>query len=167
MKKTTKITLTLFLLLIALAVPLYIYTHPESMKTDTLQITGNVGNPVTIELSQLQNYGSLTMQVTLSSSSRPSDNGIFNYTGVVLSDLLEQAQMSANASSVYIQALDGYGTTISIQDAVNSNTILAYQKDSAPLIPLKEGGEGPIRLIIGADPYAQRWIRGVAVIEVR
>jgi DMSO/TMAO reductase YedYZ molybdopterin-dependent catalytic subunit len=81
--------------------------------------------------------------------------------------LLEQAHVSANATSVYIQAADGYGTTISIQGSQNTNTILAYQKDGAPLTTLSAWGEGPIRLIIGNDEFAQRWIRGVAIIEVK
>jgi DMSO/TMAO reductase YedYZ molybdopterin-dependent catalytic subunit len=166
-KKPTKITLILFVLLVISVVPLYIYTHPDSAKADALQITGNVGTPLAVELSQLQNYSPLTMQITLSSSSRPSENGVFNYTGVPLKDLLAQAGASTNASSVYIQALDGYGTTITIQEAIDSNTILAYQKDSVLLSALKDGGEGPVRLIIGDDVYAQRWIRGVAIIEVR
>ena len=102
----------------------------------------------------------------MSSSSRPSDNGVFNYTGVTLKTLLEQAQVSANATSVYIQASDGYGTNIPIKDAMNSKTIIAYQKNGASLIPLKDDGEGPLRLVIGSDQYAQRWVRGVAAIQV-
>ena len=102
----------------------------------------------------------------MSSSSRISDNGVFNYTGVTLRTLLEQANVSTNATSAYIQASDGYGTTIPIQDAMNQNTIIAYQKNGVPLMALKDDGEGPLRLIIGSDQYAQRWIRGVTIIEV-
>jgi DMSO/TMAO reductase YedYZ molybdopterin-dependent catalytic subunit len=81
--------------------------------------------------------------------------------------LLEQANVSLNASSVYIQAVDGYGTTISVQEAMASNTLLVYEKDGMLLEDLKDGGEGPLRLIIGNDVYAQRWIRGVAIVEVQ
>jgi DMSO/TMAO reductase YedYZ molybdopterin-dependent catalytic subunit len=49
---------------------------------------------------------------------------------------------------------------------VNQNTIIAYQKDGATLTALKAGGEGPLRLIIGNDQYAQRWVKGVVAIEV-
>ncbi len=167
LKKSTKIALSFFLFLVILAVPLYIYTHPENVNAYTLSIKGNVDNPQEIELSQLQSYPTLTIQITLSSSSRPSENGVFNYTGVTLKSLLEQANVSSNASSVYIQAVDGYGTTISIQEAMDSNTLLAYEKDGMLLENLKDGGEGPLRLIIGNDVYAQRWIRGVAIVEVQ
>jgi DMSO/TMAO reductase YedYZ molybdopterin-dependent catalytic subunit len=133
----------------------------------SIEIRGAVGDTGNFTYSQLEAFAPVTVQVTLSSSSRPADNGVFNYTGVPLQVLLEEAHISADAASVYVQAADGYGTTIPIQDAQNSGTILAYQKDGAPLTALSEGGEGPIRLIIGADEFAQRWVRGVSVIEVR
>ena len=92
--------------------------------------------------------------------------GVLSHPAASGVTLLEQAQISANASSVYVQAVDGYGATISIEDAQNEKTILAYQKDGEALTLLSSGGEGPVRLIMGADQYAQRWVRGVSVIEV-
>jgi DMSO/TMAO reductase YedYZ molybdopterin-dependent catalytic subunit len=167
MKTAAKITLILFVLLVALAVPLYYYTRSTSVQEGTLQIKGQVSNPMNITLSQLQTtYTPLTIQVTLSSSSHASDNGVFNYTGIPLKDLLSQANVSPNATIVYIQASDGYGATITMQEATSQNTIIAYQKDGAPLSALKDGGEGPLRLIIGSDKYAQRWVRGVVAIEL-
>jgi hypothetical protein len=50
---------------------------------------------------------------------------------------------------------------------MSQNTIIAYQKDGASLTQLKDGGEGTLRLIIGNDEFAQRWLRGVAVIQAR
>ncbi len=149
--------------------PLYNYTHPQSGTTDeaSLQIRGEVVNLTNITLTQLKSYTSTTVQVTLSSSSRPQDNGVFDYTGVTLKTLLDKAQASANATSVYVQASDGYGSTIPIQDALNENTIIAYQRNGTALTMLKDNGEGPLRLIIANDQFAQRWIRGVAAIEVR
>jgi DMSO/TMAO reductase YedYZ molybdopterin-dependent catalytic subunit len=166
MQRAAKITLAVFLVLVAVAVPFYFCTRPASVQAGTLQIRGQVSNPLNITFNQLQTYPSLTLQVSLSSSSRPSDNGVFNYTGVTLKTLLEQAQVFTNASTVYIQASDGYGTTLPIQVALNQNTIIAYQKNGTSLTPLKDDGEGPLRLVIGSDQYAQRWVRGVAAIEV-
>jgi DMSO/TMAO reductase YedYZ molybdopterin-dependent catalytic subunit len=166
MKKTSKIALAILLVLVAAAVPLYFYAHPATVPSGILQITGQVNNPMSITLSQLQTYTALTVQVALTSSSKPSGNGVFNYTGVLLSTLLEKAGVSASSTSVYIQASDGYGTTLSIQDAMSQKTIIAYQKDGASLVPLKNGGEGPLRLIVGADQFAQRWVSGVVSIQV-
>ncbi len=165
MKTATKATLAIVIALVIAAIPLYIYTRPPQVQEGTLQIKGQVTNPANISLSQLQAFAATTVQVTLSSSSHTSDNGVYNYTGVKLSTLLEQAGVSSNATSVFVQASDGYGTTIPIQGAMNQNTIIAYQKNGEPLTQLKDGGEGPLRLIIGNDEFAQRWIRGVAVIQ--
>jgi DMSO/TMAO reductase YedYZ molybdopterin-dependent catalytic subunit len=167
MKRSTKIALSLFVLLIVAAVPLYYFTRPNGTQlAGSLQIRGNVDNPITLTLSDLQSLPSITLQVSLSSSSHQDENGVFNYTGIPLKDLLSQAQANTNATLIYIQASDGYGTTITIQDAENQNTIIAYQKDGQPLTLLKDGGEGPLRLIIGSDQYAQRWVRGIAAINV-
>ncbi len=166
MKTATKATLAIVIALVIAAIPLYIYTRPAATEEGTLlQIKGQVTNPANISLSQLQALAATTVQVTLSSSSHTSDNGVYNYTGVKLSTLLEQAGVSSNATSVFVQASDGYGTTIPIQDAMNQNTIIAYHKDGESLTQLKDGGEGPLRLIIGNDEFAQRWVRGVAVIQ--
>jgi DMSO/TMAO reductase YedYZ molybdopterin-dependent catalytic subunit len=167
MKRSTTIALSIFILLIAIAVPLYYFTRPDSTQpAGTLQIEGNVNNPINLTISQLQSLPAVTLQVTVSSSSHQEDNGVFNYTGVPLKDLLSQAQANANATSIYVQASDGYGTTITMQDAQSQNTFIAYQKDGQPLTLLKDGGEGPLRLIIGGDQYAQRWVRGVVALDV-
>jgi DMSO/TMAO reductase YedYZ molybdopterin-dependent catalytic subunit len=167
MNKATKVALIAFALMIIAVVPVYFYMRQNAGIEGSIQIKGAVGNPGNFTHSQLEAFAPTAVQVTLSSSSHAADNGNFTYTGVTLNTLLEQAHVSANATSVYIQASDGYGTTIPIQDAQNQNTILAYQKDSTALTALSAGGEGPIRLIIGNDQFAQRWIRGVSVIEVR
>jgi DMSO/TMAO reductase YedYZ molybdopterin-dependent catalytic subunit len=167
MKKATKIALVIFALLIVASIPLYYFTRPDSTQPpDTLQIKGKVANTANLTLSQLETYPAVTMEVTVNSGGHPEGNGVFNYTGVLLKDLLNQAQISGSAVSVYIQASDGYGTTLTIQDAQNENTFIAYQKMGASLTLLRNGGEGPFRLIINSDEYAQRWVRGVVSIEV-
>jgi len=166
-KKATKTALIIFLFLIVAVIPLYYYTRPDATQpAETIQVKGNVNNPTTLTIAQLEALPSTSLQVTLSSSSHQEENGVFNYTGVSLRELLNKAEVNSNAVSVYVQAQDGYGSTLTITEALNQNTVIAYQKDGAALTLLKDGGEGSMRLIIGDDQYAQRWIRGVAAIEV-
>jgi len=167
MKKASKIVIVIFVLLIVAAVPLYYYSRPTAMHVGTIQISGNINNPVNLNFSQLETYPSSTIQVTLTSSGSPSNNGDYSYTGVPLKDLLDQVQVTANATSVYVQASDGYGATLTIEEAMDQNTIIAYAKDGIALAALQNGGEGPARLIIGSDQYAQRWVKGVAAIQVK
>ena len=167
MKKATKVAAIAFTLLIIAVVPVYFYMRQNAGTEGTIQIKGAVGNPSNFTYSQLEAFSPVTVQVTLSSSSRPEDNGNFTYTGVALKALLEQAQISANATSVFVQAADGYGITLPIEEVMqNEKAVLVYKKDGAPLKALSEGGEGPIRLVIATDEFAQRWVRGVTIIEV-
>jgi DMSO/TMAO reductase YedYZ molybdopterin-dependent catalytic subunit len=167
MKNGTKIAIIAFALLVTITAPLYFYMRQNAAPEGTIQVKGAVNNPANVTFSELKMLPSITVQVTLTSSSNPSENGVFNYTGVPLRSLLEQADATENATSVYVQASDGYGTTIPLQEIMeNENAILAYEKDSELLRPLTEGGEGPIRLVIATDEFAQRWIKSVAVIEV-
>lgn len=167
MQKASKIAIVALVIVVAITLPFYVYVRQNAGTEGSIQINGAVSNAGNFTYSQLEAFLPVTVQVTLSSSSHVADNGVFNYTGIGLNTLLEQVHASANATSVYVQAADGYGTTIPIADARNANTILAYQKDGVALTALSAGGEGPIRLIIGNDQYAQRWVRGVSVIEVR
>src|SRR3972149_6497114 len=134
MNRATKIALVVFFLLIIAAIPLYYYTRPDVTQPDvSLQVKGKVTHPANLTLTQLQTYTPVTLQVTLSSSSHTEENGDFNYTGVLLEDLLNQAQVKSDATSVFIQAADGYGMTLTIQEAQNQSTIIAYQKEGIPL----------------------------------
>ncbi len=165
MKKSTKIAIIGFIVLIIAVIPLYYYTRPDaSQPTGTLQIKGKVGNPANLTYTQLEAYPAITLQVNI--NGHQGGNGVYNYTGITLKELLNGAQVSSNATSVYIQASDGYGTTLTMQEAQKNTVFIAYKKDGATLSPLSEGGEGPYRLVISDDEYSQRWVRGVAAIEV-
>jgi DMSO/TMAO reductase YedYZ molybdopterin-dependent catalytic subunit len=166
MKSNTKLVIAFFALLIVALIPLYYYALPTNASAGTLQIKGNVGNPLNLTFAEIESLPQVTVQNTLVSSGSPKENGVFNYTGVLLKDLLNLAQASGNASSLYVQASDAYGTTLTLKDAQNNSTLLAYAKDDAPLSDLKNGGEGPLRLVIGGDKYAQRWVKGVVSITV-
>jgi DMSO/TMAO reductase YedYZ molybdopterin-dependent catalytic subunit len=166
-KKATKLAVIFVVLLAIAAVPLYFYMRQNAGSEGTIQVKGAVNNPANITVSELKTFPPVTVQVTLTSSSSPQENGVFNYTGVPVRSLLEQADAFENAASVYVQASDGYGTTLPLQEVMqNEETILAYEKDGEPLEPITEGGEGPVRLVIATDEFAQRWIKSVAVIEV-
>lgn len=162
----TKAVLVFFVVLIVAFVPLYYYAHPESVEAGTIQIRGNVAYPMNLTLTQLKTLPHVTLQATLQSSGSPQENGIYNYTGVTLQELLNYAQAAGNATSVYVQASDAYGVTLIMRDAAKNSTLLAYEKDGLPMSDLKKGGEGPVRLVLGADKFAQRWVKGVVLIDV-
>ncbi len=165
MKNSTKVALAAFVILVVAVIPLYYYTRPDAAQpAGTLQIRGSVANPANLTYAQLAAYPAISMQVTI--NGHQGGNGNYTYTGVSLKELLTQAGTSSNATSVYIQASDGYGTTLTMQEATQEAVFIAYQKEGTNITPLNEGGEGPFRLIIANDEFSQRWTRGVVAIEV-
>lgn len=168
MKKWTKIAIVSFILLVVATVPVYLYMRQNSGSEDFIQIKGAVLNPANMTYSNFKALTPVTVQVTLTSGKNPAENGVFDYVGVPLFALLKHAHIAENASSVYVQAADGYGISIPLAEIIeNEQAILAYERNGDFLSSISKGGEGPYRLIIGTDEFAQRWIRGVAIIEVR
>ena len=171
-KKISKIAIAAFIILLAVFVPAYYLTHQnsgtEGIVEGSIQIRGNVAHPQKLTYSQIEDFAPVTVNVKVSSLN-PNENGSFTYTGVPLNAVLNQARVSQNARSVYILASDGFSVTISLQEAQQDNTILAYQKNGEALTPfLPTGrGEGPIRLVIGQDSTLSRWVKEVAIIEVQ
>ena len=149
MKKANKIVLIAFAILVSLTVIVYFYPHQNIVTEGSIIIRGAVGNPENVTFGQMEAFSPVTVEVTLSSVFHSADNGTFNYTGVSLKALLDQAQVFPNANSIFIQAPDGYAVTISIQEAQKTSTILAYLKDGTLMTPLSSGGEGPVRLVMG------------------
>ena len=169
MNKGTKTAVIVFVLLVAAAVPLYFFARPTDVQEGTLQIRGKVNNPLNLTLSEIEALPSSSMQATLESASHDEDEGTFTYTGVTVASLLDLVDVSEDASEVFIQSIDGYCTTLKfVEDELQSNQkiMLVYQKDGEPLIPLAEGGTGPICLIIGTDEFALRWVKGVVLLEI-
>ncbi|MFA5365271.1 MAG: molybdopterin-dependent oxidoreductase [Candidatus Bathyarchaeia archaeon] len=168
MNKGTKIVVVLFVVFVVAAVPLYFYLHSGGEQEGTLQIKGLVSNPYNLTISELRALPSSNIEVTLDSSTHLDEEGTFTYTGVTLWSLLESADVSVDASSVYVKAIDGYGLTLRLTDVQHdSSVLLVYEKDGQPLVALADGGEGPIRLVIGSDQYAQRWVKSVVALDVR
>jgi DMSO/TMAO reductase YedYZ molybdopterin-dependent catalytic subunit len=168
MNKGTKTAAIVFVLLVAVAVPLYFFSRPTDVQEGTLQIRGKVNNPLNLTLSEIEALPSSIIQAKLDSATHVEDEGNFTYTGVTVASLLGLAKVSENASEVFIQSIDSYATTLKFEDEIQSNQriMLVYQKDGEPLIPLSEGGTGPLCLIIGTDEYATRWVKAVVLLEV-
>jgi len=168
MNKGTKTAAIVFVLLVAVAVPLYFFSRPTDVQEGTLQIRGKVNNPLNLTLSEIEALPSSSIQATLDSATHVEDEGNFTYTGVTIASLLGLAKVSEDASEVFIQSIDSYATTLKFEDEIQSNQriMLVYKKDGEPLIPLSEGGTGPLCLIIGTDEYATRWVKAVVLLEV-
>jgi DMSO/TMAO reductase YedYZ molybdopterin-dependent catalytic subunit len=81
-----------------------------------------------------------------------------NWSGVLVSYLLTQAQVTPEVNSIHLEATDGYKVAIPMDLAMDPQIILAYEKDDQPLV------EG-LRLIVpGANGAA--WIALISSITM-
>lgn len=139
MKKKNKIVIIAFALLILATLIVYAYSHPNIGTENSIIIRGAVSNPETLTFSQIEAFSPTTLNLTLNFPFHLADNGTYTYTGAALILVLDQAKVFPNATSIFVQAPDGYAVTLSIQEAQKATTILAYQKNGAPMTPLSTG----------------------------
>jgi DMSO/TMAO reductase YedYZ molybdopterin-dependent catalytic subunit len=165
--KPSKLVIILFAALIIIEIPLYIIVHPIDSPKGYLQIKGNVNQQLNMTLNEITTIQSVNLTAQLTSSGNPQENGLFNYTGVPLWSLLEHAGISENATSVYVVASDAYGTVLKVKEVKdNPKIVIAYMEDGEMIKSQSEGGYGPLRLIVGTDAFANRWVKWVVSITV-
>jgi DMSO/TMAO reductase YedYZ molybdopterin-dependent catalytic subunit len=124
-----------------------------------LTITGLVENPLNLTLSDIRAMPQTSEFATIfcvDFPNTPVTSG--NWTGVKLSYLLQEANVSDNVIKVAFYASDGYSTDLSIQTATQDNVILAYQIDGIPLTET-------LRLVVPGN-WGYKWISNLSSIEL-
>jgi DMSO/TMAO reductase YedYZ molybdopterin-dependent catalytic subunit len=100
--------------------------------------------------------------------------GIFDYSGVRLSEILEKAKAAKGANeykqeNIYVvfRGTDGYQVIASwtelTQTAEGKRILIALDKDAQPLPPL----EGKLRLVLPGDKWVGRSVKCLETIEIR
>lgn len=130
----------------------YILQIGDPVKLDVanwrLVISGLVEKPMPpLKLEQIKAMEPVETMRTLKCIGDPigtEQMGNAKWKGVRLRDLLQKTGVKQNAKVAVFQCADGYHTAIPIEDALNENTILAYQMNQQPL-PVEHGF--PVRLL--------------------
>jgi hypothetical protein len=124
-----------------------------------LTITGLVQNPLSLTLADIKAMPQTTEYAALycvDAPGTPLEQG--NWTGVELSYLLQQANVSSDAIKVAFFASDGFTTDLTVQMAMKDDSILvAYQLDGASLSGL--------RLVV-PDNWGYKWINDLTQIKL-
>ena len=84
------------------------------------------------------------------------------WQGVRVSDLLQEAGASPNATTLIFAASDGYTTALPLDYTVQNNIILAYKMNNVTLTP--EAGF-PL-MLVAQNQYGYKWIKWVTSIDV-
>jgi DMSO/TMAO reductase YedYZ molybdopterin-dependent catalytic subunit len=165
------------------------YDIPFADEQDwTVQVTGAVRRPLTLDMAQLRERPARTLRVTFECAGngrallrpRPVSQpwlveavGTAEWTGVSLADLLREAGPSEEARTVVFTGADhgaergveqDYARGLDLPDALGEDVLLAYAMNGAPLPP--QHGH-PLRLVVpGWYGMAQvKWLREISVLE--
>lgn len=96
-----------------------------------LQVTNLADTTVNYTYNQLLAMPQTTVYANENCYGRSITSG--NWGGVSLSYLLQQAGLDPAVSSINFQAQDGYAVTLPIQEAMQSDVIIAYELNGSPL----------------------------------
>lgn len=127
-----------------------------------LQIQGEVDHPMQLSLTDLKAMPLASMVIRHVCVEGWA--AIVQWGGVRLQDLIRLAQPKSNVRYVYFKSADGYYESWDLASAVHPQTLMAYQKNGAPL-SIENGA--PLRL---ASPvklgYKQsKWVTEITLLS--
>jgi hypothetical protein len=123
-------------------------------------VDGTVQNNLSFTLDQLKALPSVTETATLRSVSGPT--GRANWTGVMLSTILDMAGLEPSSMKVVFHSADDYSSDLTIDEARNSDVLVCYEMNGEPL---PAGQDFPIRMVV-PDHWGYKWAKWVTHIEV-
>ncbi len=130
-----------------------------------LRITGMVDNEITLNLDDLRAMESVERPNTLMCvSNRVGGNLIGNsvWTGVRLSELLNQAGVQEGANELILRAADNYADSFPLDAAMRDATIVAYLQNGEPLT---QSHGFPARVLVPGI-YGMKNVKWVLEIEL-
>ncbi len=127
-----------------------------------LSINGEVNNPLQLSLADLQKMP-LT-QMVIQHVCVEGWAAIVQWGGVRLRDLIALAQPKASVRYVYFTSADGYTESWDLASSVHPQTLMAYQKNGAPL-PIANGA--PLRLAapIKLGYKQSKWVTEITLVN--
>jgi len=126
-----------------------------------LNITGLVDNPQNLSLNQLENtYQSYKKVVTLLCV-EGWDVTIL-WEGYLITDLLENAEVHPNATTVIFHAYDGYTTSLPLDYLYENEILLAHSMNNVTLPPQRGF---PFQLV-AESKWGYKWVKWVVEIEL-
>jgi sulfoxide reductase catalytic subunit YedY len=129
------------------------------VKAYRLKVTGKVKRPLSLRYDQILTYPSVTAVVLLICPGFFSINA--RWTGVYVKDLIQAAQITAEAHDVEIKGA-GKSVRIPLEMIRQKRIFLAYQVNGV-MLPRRHGF--PLRLVY-EDEYGSSWVKYVDEIVV-
>lgn len=127
-----------------------------------LQVNGQVKRPLNLSLDDLRRLpyeSQITQHVCVEGWA-----AVVQWGGVKLADVLQLAGVKSTARYVYFSSADGYYESWDLASALHPQTLLAYQKNDAPL-PAENGA--PLRLAapIKLGYKLSKWVTAITATD--
>ena len=142
---------------------------PKSLKQGAknwrLTVKGKVENPLTLDYKQILSRPAVKRIITINCIGNPVGGraiGNAEWQGILLKDLIDEADPHFFTSTLIIRAEDGYFESIPLRKAKHSDAMLAYKMNGQPLT-LSHGY--PLRLLI-PGLYGIKQMKWIKEIEV-
>lgn len=154
MKVDWRVLLVVNVLIIGTLVGL-LFLFGEPGKTDylfndewSLKLEGPNGENMTLTIEELSEMPSVDKEYFLyRGDSKESETAVFR--GVSLHYLISDVLGGSSYTSVEVRAIDSYGTVLPRSDVEDhSDIIIAYLQNGETITGSKDGGSGPLRLIV-------------------
>ena len=146
-----------------------INTRPPTISKDDwlLEVEGLFDDPRDLSLKELMSFPTITQTITLSCISNRIGGdliGTSNWTGLRLRELLAHLGLKPEASSLLVEATDGFHETVTMQDMLDPRTLLVYGMNGETL-PVEHGF--PLRIYI-PNRYGMKqpkWIKRISAVD--
>ena len=136
-------------------------TQNINQSTYHLAVTGMVNSPLNYSYNEVVDKFNSTLQV----ATLPCVEGwsaTLLWEGVPISELLQQASASPNATTLIFLAADGYSTSLPLSYVMQNNIIIAYKMNNVTLT----AQTGWPFFLVAKNEYGYKWIEWITEINV-
>jgi DMSO/TMAO reductase YedYZ molybdopterin-dependent catalytic subunit len=135
---------------------------PQYVDADTysLEVTGLLNTAGSYSYAELLDRQSYQKVVTLFCVEGWSARILWE--GILLSDLIAEANPDPSANTVIFHAADGYTTSLPLDYIVNNDILMAYKMNNITLPPQRGF---PFQLV-AQDKWGYKWIRWITKVEL-
>lgn len=146
----------------ALIINTYGYTPELDRTTFRLSVDGEVENPLSLDLETIRQMPGKTM--TIRHVCVEGWAAIVQWRGVPVRELIQLAQPKPDVRYAYFFSADGYYESWDLASCLHPQTLLAYEKNGAPL-PVENGA--PLRLAspIKLGYKLSKWVDKITLVS--
>ncbi|NLK73076.1 MAG: molybdopterin-dependent oxidoreductase [Clostridiales bacterium] len=126
----------------------------------SLSVSGLVDKPVSLEYGDVLKLDAYQRKITLYCVE--GWDATILWEGVLLKDIMDIAGIKKEANTVIFHAVDGYTTSLPLEEIITNQLILAYSANGLELPPEM----GYPFIVVAEDKWGYKWARWVSEIEL-